>query len=111
MGPLSTTSFTITASSNYDEIDALLATEDGLSWRPDDIELVHQIIITIVDQDKPISDIIMKGEYKRFVVTIQDGAGERPVTNKVDSFSFHPLRVWSGFRIDTLSVPGSMRIY
>jgi len=85
MGPTSTTSYTITASSNADGIDTVISTDDGVSWQPDDDDIVHQIVVTIVDEEKPISDVILKGEYEKFEVTIVDMAGDRPITNKVDS--------------------------
>ena len=84
MGPASSSVYVITASSNDDDIDTELATDDGVVWQPDADEIVHQIIVTITDEDKPISDIILKGEFERFVVTIQNAAGERPITNKVN---------------------------
>ena len=93
MGPLSTTVYTIKASSNDDNIDKMLSTEDDLRWQPDDSDIVHQITVTIADKDKPITDVIMKGSYQKFEVTIVDSAGDRPITNKVASalMSFHLL--------------------
>ena len=85
MGPMSTTSYTITASSNDEDIETILSTNDGQSWQPDNDELVHRLVVTISNEDETISDVILKGEYMRFVVTIQNMAGERPITNKVNA--------------------------
>ena len=95
MGPLSTTTYTIKASSNDEDIESALDAEDDKSWQPDDSDIVHQITVTIADEDKSITDVILKGVYEKFEVTIVDSAGDRPVTNKVGtSLKVDDLAVW-----------------
>jgi len=63
----------ITVNSNPEEnIDDVLSDVDGQYWQPDQNEPRPQITVTLTEEEKPITDIIVIGQYDKFVVTIYD---------------------------------------
>jgi hypothetical protein len=61
----------ITVSSNtQDDIDYIISEVDGQYWQPDDTETQPEITVTITEDEKLITDIIVVGDYAKYVVTI-----------------------------------------
>lgn len=64
---------TVTVSSNpEDDIDKVLKSDDDEVWRPDDSDKTPQITVTVTEEEEPITDIIVNGEFEEFVVTVLD---------------------------------------
>ena len=55
-----------------DDIDDVLSEIDSMYWEPKSNGLQPEITVTITEEEKPITDIIVTGDYEKFVVTIFD---------------------------------------
>ena len=69
-------SYDLTASSNNDDIKNVLSKEDSLVWQPTDDDQTPELKVTILDDDKLISEVHLIGQYEQFTVTIGNKVGE-----------------------------------
>jgi hypothetical protein len=75
---------TITVSSNpEDNIDEILSKDDEQSWKPDDSDETPEITVTVTEEEEPITDVIVNGEFEEFVVTVLDKDDNSVVEVKV----------------------------
>ena len=68
----------ITVSSNpKSDIDDILSGEpDSKNWQPDEDDTNPEITITITEEEKPITDVVISGEFENFVVIIYNDENE-----------------------------------
>lgn len=77
---------TITVSSNpEDDIDEILSKDDDQSWEPEDTDDKPEITVTVTEEEEPVTDVIVNGEFEEFVVTVLD-KDDKPVVKEEVSF-------------------------
>jgi len=65
-----TSKITVSSNPKPNIEDIITGEPDSESWQPDDKDTKPEITITITEEEKPITDIVVTGEYEIFVVTI-----------------------------------------
>jgi len=74
----------ITVSSNpEDNIDDVLSSVDDQYWTPETTDTKRQITVTVTEEEEPITDIIVDGEFEKFVVTVLDKDDKQVVKDQV----------------------------
>ncbi|KAK2138675.1 hypothetical protein LSH36_2467g00002 [Paralvinella palmiformis] len=63
----------ISVTSNEDDnVEELLKLSDQKYWAPEEDDKEPEITVTVTEEEEPITDIIVIGEFEEFTVTILD---------------------------------------
>ena len=65
-----------------EDIPSVLSSVDGSYWEPSETEPAPEITVMLEEEKKPITDIIVIGEYEVFYVTLFDES-DSPIEKKV----------------------------
>ena len=76
----------ITVSSNPgDDIEETLSKDDDIYWKPDESDDKPEITVEVTEEEEPITDVIVNGEFEEFTVTVLDKDDKPLVEEKVSS--------------------------